>query len=44
MTDEQKLRELEARVEKLERRLNELVRLLKRSKDEDVQHAARRAR
>jgi hypothetical protein len=43
MSDEQKIRRLERRVANLESRLDELVRLLKRSEDEDVQHAARRA-
>jgi hypothetical protein len=34
---------LEYRVAALERKLEELIRLLKRSDDEDVQYAARRA-
>ena len=38
-----KIADLERRVRKLESRLDELTRLLKRATDENVQRAARRA-
>lgn len=43
MSEKRQIEELERRVRKLEARIDELVRLLKRSSDPDVEHAARRA-
>ena len=43
MSDAQRVADLERRVAMLERKLEELLRLLKRSDDQDVQYAARRA-
>jgi hypothetical protein len=41
---ESRLRKLERDVADIAKRLDELVRLLKRAEDQEVQHAARRAR
>lgn len=44
MNEKREIRDLEQRVRRLESRMDELVRLLKRASDEEVQRAARRAR
>ena len=44
MSEKRNIEQLERRVRKIERRLDELVRLLKRSQDSDVEYAARKAR
>jgi hypothetical protein len=43
MTEKQEIQRLERRLRRLESRMDELVRLLKHSSDEEVQRAARRA-
>jgi hypothetical protein len=44
MNEKRQIEQLERRVRKLENRLDELVRFLKRSQDPDVEFAARKAR
>jgi hypothetical protein len=43
MNEKREIEQLERRVRKLEDRLDELVRFLKRSQDSDVEYAARKA-
>lgn len=44
MNEKREIQELDRRLRRLEGRMDELVRLLKRSPDEKVKRAARRAR